>query len=45
MLGLTDNMKRAFMYTEEDMVKIIVAIIRPSSEYNAVVWTPHLKRM
>lgn len=45
MLGLIANMKRAFVYVDEDMVKkIIKAIIRPSLEYGAVVWSPHLKK-
>ena len=45
MLGLIANMKRAFLYVDEDMVKkIITAIIRPSLEYGAVVWSPHLKK-
>ena len=44
MLGLIANMKRAFVYVDEDMVKIIKAIIRSSLECGAAVWSPHLKK-
>lgn len=43
MPGLIANM-RAFVSVDEDMVKIIIAIIKPSLEYGAVVWSPPLKK-
>lgn len=43
-LGLIVKMKKPFMYVNEDMVKIITAIIRPSLEYGAMVWCIHLKK-
>ena len=45
MMNLIANMRRAFLFVDEDMVKkIITAIIRPNLEYAAVVWNPHLKK-
>ena len=38
-------MRVAFTYNDEDMVKkIITSFIRPTLEYAAVVWNPHLKK-
>ncbi len=39
------NMRVGFTYIDEEMVKkIITSFIRPTLEYAAVVWNPHLKR-
>ncbi len=39
------NIKTAFTYLDEEMVKkLITSIIRPRSEYAAVVWSPRLKK-
>ncbi len=36
-------MRVAFTYIDEEMVKkIITSFIRPTLEYAAVVWNPHL---
>ena len=43
--ALLANMKVAFTYVDEEMVKkIITSFIRPTLEYAAVVWSPHLKK-
>ncbi len=37
-------MRVAFTYIDEEMVnEIITSFIRPTLEYAAVVWNPHLK--
>ena len=42
---LLANMKMAFTYIDEEMIrKIIISYIRPKLEYAAVVWSPHLKK-
>lgn len=39
------NMKLAFNYIDEDMMKkLIVSIIRPRLEYASLLWSPHLKK-
>ena len=43
--ALLANMKVAFTYVDAEMVKkIITSFIRPTLEYAAVVWSPHLKK-
>ena len=43
--NLLANMRVAFAYIDEEMVKkIITSFIRPTLEYAAVVWSPHLKK-
>ena len=43
--NLLANMRVAFAFIDEDMVKkIITSFIRPTLEYAAVVWNPHLKK-
>ena len=43
--NLLANMRMAFAYIDEEMVKkIITSFIRPTLEYAAVVWNPHLKK-
>ncbi len=43
--NLLRNIKRAFTYLDEEMVKkLITSIIRPRLEYAAVVWSPRLKK-
>ena len=43
--NLLANMRVAFAYIDEEMVKkIITSFIRPTLEYAAVVWNPHLKK-
>ena len=43
--ALLANMKIASTYVDEEMVKkIITSFIRPTLEYAAVVWSPHLKK-
>ncbi len=38
-------MRVAFTYIDEEMIKkIITALLRPTLEYAAVVWNPHLKK-
>ena len=38
-------MRVAFAYIDKEMVKkIITSFIRPTLEYAAVVWNPHLKK-
>ncbi len=45
MHNLLANMRVAFTYIDEEMVKkIITSFIRPTLEYAAVVWNPHLKK-
>ncbi len=45
MHNLLANMRVAFTYIDEEMVKkIITSFIRPALEYAAVVWNPHLKK-
>ncbi len=45
MHNLLADMRVAFTYIDEEMVKkIITACIRPTLEYAAVVWNPHLKK-
>ncbi len=42
---LLANMRIAFSYTDKEMVKKInTSFIRPTLEYAAVVWNPHLKK-
>ena len=44
-LAQISNMKRAFKYIDENMIrKIITTFIRPKLEYAAVLWNPHLKK-
>ncbi len=44
MHNLLANMRVTFTYIDEEMVKkIITLFIRPTLEYAAVVWNPHLK--
>ncbi len=39
------NMKAAFTYLDEEMVKkLITSTIRPRLEYAALVWSPRLKK-
>ncbi len=43
--NLLANMRVAFTYTDEELVKtIITSFIRPTLEYAAAVWNPHLKK-
>ena len=43
--ALLANLKVAFTYVDIEMVKkIITSFIRPTLEYAAVVWSPHLKK-
>ncbi len=43
--NLLRNIKTAFTYLDEEMVKkLITSIIRPRLEYAAVVWSPRLKK-
>ncbi len=45
MHNLLANMRVAFTYTDEEMVKkIITSFIWPTLGYAAVVWNPHLKK-
>ena len=45
MHNLLANMRVAFTYIDEDMLKkIITSFIRPTLEYAAVVWNPPLKK-
>ncbi len=45
MHNLLANMRVAFTYIDEEMVtKIITSFLRPTLEYAAVVWNPHLKK-
>ncbi len=45
MNNLLANMRVAFTYIDEEMVKkVITSFIRPTLEYAAVVWNPHLKK-
>ena len=39
-----EHTRVAFSYIDENMMKIIVAMIRPRLEYAAVVWSPNLKK-
>ena len=41
---LLRNIRAAFNYLDENMMKLIVAMIRPRLEYAAVVWSPHKKK-
>ncbi len=42
---LLANVRVAFTYIDEEMIKKInTSIIRPTLEYAAVVWDPHLKK-
>ncbi len=43
--NLLRNIKRAFTYLDEEIVKkLITSIIRPRLEYAAMVWSPRLKK-
>ncbi len=43
--NLLRNIKKAFTYLDEEMVKkLVTSIIRPRLEYAAVVWSPRLKK-
>ncbi len=43
--NLIRNIKAAFTYIDEEMVKkLIASMIRPRLEYAALVWSPNLKR-
>ena len=45
MYALLANMRIAFTHIDEEMIrKIITSFIRPTLEYAAVVWNPHLKK-
>ncbi len=45
MYNLLANMRVAFTYVDEEMIKkIITSLIRATLEYAAVVWNPHLKK-
>ena len=45
MYNLLRNIKVAFNYIDEDMIKkIITTLIRPRLEYAALVWSPNLKK-
>ncbi len=45
MHNLLANMRVAFTYIDEEMVKkIITSFIPPTLKYAAVVWNPHLKK-
>ncbi len=41
---LIRNIKAALTYLDEEMMKLIMSVIRPKLEYTAVVWSPHKKR-
>ncbi len=38
------NIKTAFTYLDEEMMKLIVSMIQPKLEYSAVVMSPHKKK-
>ena len=43
--NLLRNIKLAFSYIDEDMIKkLITSMIRPRLEYAALLWSPHLKK-
>ncbi len=45
MHNLLANARVAFTYIDEEVIKkIITSFIRPTLEYAAVVWNPHLKK-
>ncbi len=45
MHNLQANVRVTFTYIDEEMVKKkITSFIRPTLEYAAVVWSPHLKK-
>ena len=41
---LQTNIKVAFHYIDEDMKKLIVAMIKPRLEYVAIAWCQHKKK-